>query len=606
MRKKDPHSVAKPQIVDKRLQIALMLCVGVFSVLVFRLWTIQIYQQEKYDLLALQNINREVPVLSERGKILDRYGRIIVEDVKYRDVWVPIHTAGRRRVVSEGIRTSLTLLSRILAIPYETLEHRYLINPKDTVYKQLRVRVAQKIRNSRYVAIEERRMEFPQDAMVFTEEVPTRRYYHGSSAAHILGYTGEIDANELARLSGYVMGDRIGKAGLERQYEGILRGKDGRNRVTVDKHEIQQGPAVQVDPALPGNDLVLNLDIELQKAVEQILGVSNGVIIVNDAKTNEVMAMASMPRYEPEHYADYMNDPRRPLFHKAIQGTYPPGSVFKIFEMLPILERMGVDPTYTEYCPGRFSLPGNTWHCHKREGHGHVNLYEAIAMSCNVYFYAMANRSREEPLFVMAAQMGFHTKTGIDLPEEQIAPLSRDRFRQWRHGDTINMSIGQGYARLTPLQVATAVTALANRGTVYTPRLARRAINADGVTIQEFTPDVSGVIEASTRSWDIMHQAMHDVVHTPRGTGRRINTDLPVELGGKSGTAQTSDPQDRTHAWFVCFAPHDDPEIVVTVLAELAGHGGTEAAPLARQVIDSYFGDSEIALVPMRMEETGG
>ncbi len=588
-RKKSPlHS--KPNLVDRRLQVFLLLVIGVLCILVFRLWTIQIYQNEKYVKLSERNFYREVPVLSERGRILDRNGWVLASDENYWDVWIPIaKRSGGKNVVVPEVKMSLELLSDILDEPYSSLEAKYTNGRRDIHYKQNRVRVATRIPWQYYVAIRERTIEFPSKAMVFTQPAPTRRYWFEETAAHILGYTSEINKRELAARTkmGYKSGDRIGRTGIERQYELLLRGIDGVNQVIVDKYEIQQGQATPKELAKPGSDVVLHLDKDLQQAAEMILGVSDGVMIATDPRNGAVLAMASNPRFNPHHPSAYMNDPKQPLFHKAVSGFYEPGSVFKVFETLALLETEGfhVNPTDTVFCSGVFTLGGNPWRCHKREGHGHLDMYGAVAKSCNVYFYTKISQLGFDRLYPWLSEFGFNRLTNIDLPNEKIEPFPTPKYK----GDTINMSIGQGDVLLSPIQVATALNAIANRGTVYQPQLAHKILAPDEQVLQVFKPKVAHQIEAATKTWDIIHQSMWDVVNAG-GTGRRIlMPDDDFEIAGKTGTAQTS-IGDLTHAWFVCFAPYDEPEIAITIITELAGHGGEQAAPLARQLLDVYFG----------------
>ncbi|MDP8246112.1 MAG: penicillin-binding protein 2 [Candidatus Hinthialibacter antarcticus] len=588
-RKKSPlHS--KPNLVDRRLQIFLLVAIGAFCILVFRLWTIQIYQNEKYVKLSERNFYREVPVLSERGRILDRNGWVLASDENFWDVWIPIaKRSGGKNVVTPNVKRSLELLSDILDESYAVLESKYTNGKRNYHYKQNRVRVASRISWQYYVSIRERTIEFPSKAMVFTQPVPTRRYWFEESASHILGYTGEINKRELEsrERQGYKSGDRIGRTGIERQYELLLRGIDGVNKVIVDKYEIQQGQAKPKELAKPGSDVVLNLDKDLQQAAEMILGVSEGIIIASDPRNGAILAMANYPRFNPHRPGDYMNDKDQPLFHKAVAGSFEPGSVFKVFETLALLEADGyyLNPNDTVYCPGVFTYPGGASRCHKREGHGHLNMYGAVAKSCNVYFYTKITQLGFERLYPWMAEFGLNRLTNIDLPNERIEPFPTPKY----FGDMVNISIGQGDLLLTPIQVATALNAIANRGTVYQPQLAQKILAPDERVMQVFEPKVAHQIDASTETWDIIHQSMWDVVNAG-GTGRRIiKDDDNFEIAAKTGTAQTS-IGDLTHAWFVCFAPYDNPEITITVITELAGHGGEQAAPLARQLLDVYFG----------------
>lgn len=603
MKKGKTTLVLKTANVDRRLQLLVFILIAIFSLLVFRLWNIQIYRQEEFKLKSQRNLVRLLPIPSERGQILDRNGRVLVKDVNFWNVWLPIRSEQRRRAVTPEIHQSLELLSGILEVPYDSLKNTYLTKGRDLYYKHYRVQVAKNIPFDKYVEIETRRVEFPTAAMVYTEAVPQRFYRYNELAAHVMGHTREINRRELElmRDKGYKSGDRIGSAGVEASYEEYLRGKEGINQVFVNKFEIQQGPAMEIQPAIPGNNVVMTMDYKLQLAAERILGASRGVMIAQDPRNGQILAMASSPRFDPNNYSKAMamssSDPNRPLYHRAIRGTYPPGSIFKIYEMLPLLETLKVTTRHTEYCPGFFYLPGlsSPWKCHKKGGHGRVNLYDAIRVSCNVFFYnAVGMKLGIDHLVVAAAEHGLTGKTEIDLPEEKVAIYpSRATKKHWYRGYTINMSIGQGETLLTPLQVSNSVSALANRGTLYKPRVIKEIRSPEGNLLKTIEPEVLGQIEAKPETWDIIHHAMWEVVNTPNGTGRRIvdgkNIEKPFILAGKTGTAEDGKIREP-HAWFTCFGPYENPEIVVTVILENAGHGGEVAAPLAKKLIEVYLG----------------
>lgn len=611
MRKKKFPLHTKPKLVDRRLQLFVLGAIGVFCVLVFKLWTIQIYQQEKYEQHAKKNILRPIDILSERGRILDRNGKVLASDENFWDVWIPIKRTVRengvyKNVISPSVKESLDILSDILNESNETLENRYAFGKRDSNYKQNRVRVASRIGWPQYVAIRERTIEFPPEAMVYTNPVPTRRYWYGEAGAHMLGYTGEVSARELQNplYQTYRPGDRIGKTGIERQYETFLRGKDGVKIVQVDSNEVQQGQPVAITEAVPGHDVVLNIDKDLQQAAEAIMGASNGVMIAADPRDGAILAMAVSPRFNPQKPYEYMNASNNALFDKAIRGSFEPGSVFKVFEVLPLLEELKIDPTHTIFCGGVFTFGGNPWRCHQSGGHGHINMYEAVSKSCNVYFYDTVRRIGIERFYPWMVELGFDRPTGVDLPNEQIRRFPTATRQNWYPGDTINLSIGQGFLVLTPLQITTGLCAIANRGTVYQPQVARaiKKPQTDAV-VQEFQPVVVNEIQCATETWDVLHQSMWNVVNAG-GTGRRI-VDPEIEIAGKSGTAQVAGT-DETHAWFVCFAPYDEPEIAIACIVERAGHGGEVAAPKIKQLIDFYFGRIELADLGVRQPGSAG
>ena len=616
MNKRNSNLVPKSHGVERRLQILIFLCIAAFSILSFRLWTIQVYQHDLYKEKAKYNYVRQVPIKAERGMILDRNGSILARDETFCDIWVPIKTAHGRKAVTPDIQRSLVMLSEILETPEDRLERTYLNSPRDLYYKHARVRVAKRVSYEKYVTITERLIEFPEEAMVFPEKVTTRFYPKQDLAAHVLGRNGEIDKVELQseKFKDYASGDWIGKSGVEKQYESYLRGVDGVMEVTVDKHEIQRGEPKIVKPPQPGKNVVLNLDYDLQLVAEQVLGVSRGVVIVSTAKDNRILALATNPRFNPNHYIrdfgkNYF-DPEKPLYHRAISGRYPPGSVFKIFELFPLLEELKLEANHTEYCPGLFIYPGSEkpWKCDKEEGHGSVSLIDAVCLSCNVFFYKTVEKLGINRLYYWMDKFEFNDKTGIDLPGEEAVPFpSPKTISPWFAGYTINMAIGQGDIHLTPIQIHTAAVAIANGGYFYRPQVVNRILeegerSPEGKALVEFAPQMfADPIQASTKTWEIVRRGMWEVVNNPRGTGRRVKRNDFV-LSGKTGTAQN--PGGLPHGWFVCFGPFDKPEVVITVLVENCGHGGEMASPLASRVLDVYLQDRE-ELIASLNEESG-
>lgn len=598
MRKSKITPILKSMFVDRRLQALLFFCFFIFSVLTFRLWTIQIYHQEEYVEKSKLNYVRDLPIKSKRGQILDRNGQVLAHDIDFYNVWIPVKTNRKgERLISPEVEKSLNILAKILDVPYETLSKRYLKQKRDINRKFNQICIAERIPWDKYVAVVSlSSTEFPKEAMVFTESVPLRHYPYGPAAAHIMGHMSEISLAELSmpKYASYKSGDRIGKDGLEYTYENYLRGKEGNQQVYVDTNEIQRGNPVNKTPPVPGNDLYLNVDINLQMAAEQVLGTTRGVIIISDPRDNSILAMASSPRFDPnnfsEDYNNLKNDPSFPMLHRAIASSYPPGSIFKIYEALGIMEGMKYSDKHSEFCPGFFSMAGaaHTWKCHKLTGHGQVNLVDAIRLSCDVFFYKMGLQLGINGLYDTAVQFNLDRLTGIDLKGESIRPYpSLYTWRKdWYPGDTVNAAIGQGKVSLTPLQIQTGLCAVANRGTVYTPHIANRIVSSTGELVLPIEPKVANVIKASTQTWDAIHKGMWAVVNS-LGTGRRAQ-DKQIAISGKTGTAEVFEK--TPHAWFVCFAPSEKPEIAITILLENAGHGGEVASPLAKKILEVYWG----------------
>ncbi|MGC9327912.1 MAG: penicillin-binding protein 2, partial [Candidatus Hinthialibacter sp.] len=578
----------KTNKVERRIKLFMLLIVGFFAVLVFRLWTIQIYRQEDYLQSSLNNMQRLAPIQSIRGEIRDSNGKILAKDVNYHDVWIKLNYKNSRRAVTPDVQKSLEMLSDILGKSYKRLEYDYLHKTRDPFYKRLQVCVANRIPPHQYVILEERKMEFPEEAMIFARKVPTRYYHYNSLAAHILGLTGPIDANEKnnEEFADYAPYSLVGKSGIEKQYESYLHGSDGLNRIIVDKNEIQRSPSLEVKAAVPGNNIVLNLVYEYQFAAERILGASAGVIIVSTTD-NRLLAMASNPRYDLNEYRKkygvYLTDPLNPFYHRAVSGKYEPGSVFKIYEAFALLEELKISPEHKVYCPGYFSQWATRWNCHKKTGHGYLNLYEAICLSCNVYFYEMVGAKLNIPggrrLRKWAIEFGFEDKTGVDLPDEPSPSAfpSKDTERAlnfaYTPGVGVNNAIGQGGVLFSPLQVHTAACAIVNNGVLYQPQVAQKILSHGGEVIKTFEPMKAGMVNASTKTFQTVRKAMWEVVNHPRGTGRQLKDYPNFTVAGKTGTAQAGN-RGEPHAWFVCFGPYENPEIVITVMIENGGHGG--------------------------------
>ena len=590
----------KPKTIDRRLQVFLLFCMTVFAILISRLWSIQILQQSFYKERAERNYFRNVPIQSMRGKILDRDGEILAMDEPYWDVYLPIRIKDATRCVDETIEKSIQLLSEILEMPTDTLKRNYKVNNPDYRYKHFRVPVAKQIDYNRYVAVRERRVEFPIEAMVFYRKVYKRKYPNGSLAAHVIGRAGPINFHELETRKelGYTQNDVIGKSGIEKQYESYLRGKDGLNRVMVDKSQIQHGQAWEIEPSVPGMNIMLSIDANLQREAENILGASRGAIIVADPNDNSILVLASSPRFDPnlynEKFREYNFDRDNPLYHRAIRSQYAPGSIMKPFYCAALLEELNTPVSATVYCPGHVLIYGQDKKCHiwhdYHRGHGAMNMIQAVQLSCDCYFYKMVGQElKMNRLFPWLVNFGFKGPTGIDLPGERFNyPLPTPNTVS--PGEMINLSIGQGSLALSPLQISTGLCALVNNGALYQPRVAKCVVSpTDREEIYTFDPVEVRKIEAKPSTWETCHKAMWEVVNTDRGTGRRVRNEEFV-LAGKTGTAEVGGGREP-HAWFVCYGPFENPEIVVTVLVENSGHGGEIASPMAMKMIEAYQRD---------------
>ena len=449
-----------------------------------------------------------------------------------------------------------------------------------------------------------------------------RHYPQGPLFAHAVGYVGRINQQETQVIDrqNYKGTLQIGKTGVEKQYEDLLHGTVGYRQVETNV----QGRTVRElfsEPATAGQDLYLHLDINLQQAAAEALGDYNGSVVVLDTKNGGVLALVSKPDYNPnsfvngisvKEYAELRDSIDQPLFNRALRGHYPPGSTFKPFVALAGLELNVVTQQSRTYCPGFYSLPGNThrYRCWKRVGHGHVDLKSAMAESCDVYFYDLAHAIGIDRLHGFLDLFGFGHQTGVDIPGESkgLSP-SREwkrnqRNQAWYPGETLISGIGQGFNQMTPIQLAHATATLGMMGTVYTPQLVRatKTDNDEGMQLLGVQQADSLPIQKSSH-WQSVIESMVEVVHGKRGTARHIGTDLPFQFAGKTGTAQVFGiAQDakydaellakklHDHALFVAFAPAVDPEIAIAVVVENGGSGSATAAPIARKLIDVYFG----------------
>ncbi len=450
---------------------------------------------------------------------------------------------------------------------------------------------------------------------------PTRNYPLGEHFVHVVGYVGRIDEDELKSLdaSSYSGSSHIGKSGVERAYEELLHGQVGHQQVEVNA----QGRILRVlerTPPLPGKDLYLTLDVSLQAVAIEALGDQKGAVVAIDPNTGGVLAMVSVPGYDPnlfvngiesKVYAALRDAEDRPLFNRALQGKYPPGSTVKPFVALAGLEHHVRSPDDSSWCPGWFSLPGKThkYRCWKHGGHGQVNLRMAIAQSCDVYFYRLAQDLGIERLHDFLGRFGFGHPTGIDLPNEAGGVLPSPEWKRharnviWYPGETLITGIGQGFMLTTPLQLATAAATMGNHGVAMRPMVASHAEDPVTHDVAEVQSDrAEPVVKARPENWSRVVEAMRAVVHSPIGTAKAVGVGAGFEFAGKTGTSQVFGiKQNQTidakkldkslwdHGLFIAFAPVEKPMIAVAIIVEHGGSGSGAAAPIARKLFDHYL-----------------
>lgn len=564
--------------------------VAVFLFLISGFWDLQVTNPERYREAADQNRIKSIPILAPRGKILDREGRLIVDNhssftaLLSRESFQLEHL----RPIADGLGLDpLDLEARLKRFhrpKYVPLVLKQELTPGEVAF----------IRSHQDLGT------FPELELIHSQR---RLYPENGLAAHVIGYVGEVSEAELntAEFAKFNQGDVIGKTGIERQYNDSLMGVDGQRQVVVDNYG-RERELLESKPAIPGKDLALTLDLDLQAVAELALEGRRGSVVALDPRSGEVLAMVSRPAFDPNKFAgrirlkdwrEIMDDPETPLINRAIQAQLAPGSTFKPLVALAGLETGTIDETFKVGCGGGASFYGRYFKCHQRGGHGSgVEIKRAIALSCDVYFYNVGNKLGIDRIAQYAEMAGLGKKTGIDLPHEEagVMPSSAWKMRlsrqKWYAGETISVAIGQGAVAVTPLQLAHAIGGMALGGVWQRPHLVTEQGRDRTARRAALQPEnVARVVGG-----------MYAVVNEG-GTGARSK--LPgIELCGKTGTAQRASNtflkgtkagrSMKDNAWFVGFAGRENPEIVVAALFEEGEHGNL-AAPIVRDVIKAYY-----------------
>jgi len=598
------------RLINDRLIVSVLFASVLFLIIMVRLSFLQVVEHEHFDSLSDQNRVDILPISPQRGLIYDRNGIILAENIPSFSL----------EITPENVPDMEATLSELAA----------LFAVSDADLEQIRERIKQQRRFSQFTF---RQRLTEQEVALFSVNryrLPgvdvvgrlIRHYPQGALFAHTVGYVGRINERDQKGidLKNYKGTQQIGKTGVEKQYETLLHGTVGFQKIetNVQGRMIRE---LENHPAISGKDLFLNLDVNLQRVAADALGDYNGAVVALEPKTGAVLAMVSKPDYDPnlfvsgisrKDYAKLRDSIDMPLFNRTLRGRYPPGSTLKPFVALAGLELGIVNEQTESFCPGWFRLPGqdHRYRCWKHAGHGHVDLKQAISQSCDVYFYDLANALGIDRLHNFLDLFDFGHKTGIDLPSESkgLSP-SREwkqatRKQAWYPGETVISGIGQGFNQTTPIQLAHATAVLAMRGVKVAPQVVR-AVRSSGQSELELinNESVETLPMDSSRHWEAVIDAMVEVVHGKRGTARHVGKDLPFKMAGKTGTAQvfgikqdekydakTLEKKLHDHALFIAFAPASAPEIVIAVVAENGGGGSKTAAPIARKVIDQYFG----------------
>ena len=568
--------------------------VGLLALLTVNFWQLQVLRGKYYRNLAENNRIRPVPIPAPRGLLFDRNGRVLVDN---RPSFNVVLTTEQ----TDNLDSSIKRLSQLLQMDAAAIKER-LSQKKGPQFRAVVVKADATEQD--VAAIEARRLEQPEASV---DPVPLRAYPLGQGAAHVLGRVGEITERQLES-EGYVgiePGVTVGQAGVEAEHNRLLMGKDGLRRVVVNSRGVEVAEAERQSP-VEGPSVSLTLDMNMQQAMEEAMAGRPGSAVALDPRNGEILAMVSLPSYDPNEFAKGIEpaawnavskDPLTPLMNRVIQGQYSPGSSFKVMMSLAALQEGAITAQTKFNCPGYLNIYNTTFRCHKESGHGSVDLKHALALSCNVYFYNVGVRLGIERISRYARLLGLAVPTGVDLPAEVSGLIPDPDWKRkvykdkWYPSETVSISIGQGGVLATPLQMARLTAVVANGGRLVKPHLIKAVA---GVPVPPPEPVDLGFHPAVV---DAVRAGMVAVVE--EGTGRRAGV-AGIAVGGKTGSAQVvtharfeADKKAHNvqpHGWFVCFAPAEKPTIAMAVLVEHGTAGGTSAAPVAGQILSRYFG----------------
>jgi len=583
-----------------------------FFMILISLWYLQVIKGSEYRLMSRNNCVRIRENPAARGMILDRKGRLLADNRPSFEVYL----------VPEDLQENpevLVKVGQMLNMSPKEIKGRLQTEKKRTPFRP--VKIKSDIEWNELTKLETNRVNLPG---LFVDVRPRRTYPYGPLASHLIGYIGEIDENELRQSneSPYRMGAIIGKYGVEYQWETYLRGVDGGRRIEVDALGREIKEIRSVEP-FPGNNLTLTIDFDLQKVAEDAFQEKTGALIAMDPKSGRILAMVSKPPFDPDTFARSISleewkslteNSLSPLQNRGIQGQYPPGSVFKIITAIAGLETGAITPNTQMTCRGIYPYGNRDFRCWRKEGHGTINLHRAIVESCDIFFYQLGLKVGVDAIAHYAQEFGLGNLTGIALPHEKAGTVPSSSWKKkrlgapWYSGETLSLAVGQGYVNATPLQLLGLISAIANGGRLYLPQVTEKVEDVYGNLLKEWPVSEIGRVGVSEKTLQIIQEALMGAVNDPRGTGWASVLE-ETKVAGKTGTAQVIKiPQNfkrgdmdrlpwkyRDHAWFVAYAPFEDPAIAVVVLVEHGGYGGAAAAPIAKKVIEKYLALKQVA-----------
>ncbi|MBF8250779.1 MAG: mrdA [Deltaproteobacteria bacterium] len=572
-------------------------------ILLSRLWYLQILNGDDYRQKSENNRVRIRPILAARGMILDRFGKVMVDNRPAFDVFLLREDAGN---LKEAIKNVSGVIKTRPEDIETSLRRESPIRP---------VRIKRDIDRETLATLLTNRLDLPG---ITVSIEPKRSYPYGNLGSHLFGHIGEVTEKQLSvgSYTDYRMGSLIGKSGLELKYETYLKGVDGGKYVEIDASGRELSILKEVD-SYPGNNLVTTIDLELQKAAEEAFKDKAGAVVAMDPRNGEILAMISSPAFNPDMFSGpldseewnlLINNPLKPLQNRAIQGQYPPGSTYKTIVAAAALEEGVITKDTAFQCNGSYRFGNRNYRCWKSDGHGSVSLHRAIVESCDTYFYQVGLKLGIDKIADYSRKFGLGQPTGIELSDEKSGIVPDRAWKQkrsgtpWFEGETLSCAIGQGFNLVTPIQLLTAYAALTNGGDVYQPHLAKALVGPDGKVLRTLLPEARKKLILSPETVELLKAGLQGVVNEPGGTARSARLD-DIKVGGKTGTTQVvamrADQRVkgedltywfRDHAWFASFAPVEDPRIALVVFIEHSGYsGGHAAAPVAGKILKSFF-----------------
>jgi penicillin-binding protein 2 len=603
------------KIIRKRSKIIFTFVIFFFLVIILRLWYLQILKGDYYKELSDNNRIRLIKIKAPRGMIFDRYGKTLAKNLPSFDLALIPNEVSR-----SNIDTLLNNLKNFISFNPVTLKRKLNQIHSFCLFKPLVIKEDLKYRE--LTLFEINKLDLPGFLIMLTLK---RNYPYEDHTSHLIGYLSEttekeIETNLLYNRKSVEKGDFVGRSGIEKIFNNNLMGENGGRQVEIDAYG-QELQILKEVSAIPGNSLFLTIDINLQKKIKELLKDLVGVVIVLNPNNGEILALENSPSFDPnifsrgitrEKWKNLLKHPYHPLENRAIQCQYPPGSIFKIVTAIAGLEEGLISPESRFFCNGKYNLSKYIYGCWKKEGHGSMNLEEAIVQSCDIYFYMLGRKLGIDKIYKYAKFLGLGEKTGVLLENEKKGLIPNSKWKKktlkepWLPGETISCAIGQSFIQVTPLQIAILLSVVANNGYIYKPLLVKKIEDSDGKVIQEFPPQILKKIPISEKNLKFIRESLFKAVYSSNCTGQRAK--IPdFKFGGKTGTVQIIGKKKleeikkcgeipfkfRDHALFAAYAPLEKPQIVVVVLIEHGGHGGVVAAPIAREIIKFFFFDSK-------------